>query len=95
MEQAPVLIMVWNTGERGWETELESVTAAIQNILLKAHSLGLGTLWVGDIYYSINALTRHLEKPWRLVAAKALGWPASTPKAPPRMTVDEVTELLS
>ncbi len=93
MEQAPIVIMVWNAGERGWETETQSVAAAIQNMLLKAHSLGLGTLWIGDIFYATETLTRHLNKPWRLAAAVALGWPASAPEPRPRKSVDEVTEF--
>jgi len=94
MEQAPIVIMVWNAGNKGWETETQSVAAAIQNMLLKAHSLGLGSLWVGDIFLADQALTRHLKKPWRLVAAVVLGWPASTPEPRPRKSVDEVTEFL-
>ncbi len=94
MEQAPVVIMVWNAGERGRETEIHSVAAAIQNLLLKAYSLGLGTLWIGDISYTIEALKQHLNKPWKLTAAVALGWPANTPEPRPRKSVDEVTEFL-
>ena len=95
MEQAPVLIMVWNAGERVWETEMQSVAASVQNMLLKAHSLGLGSLWIGDIYYAHDPLEKHLCKPWKLMAAVTLGWPASTQKAPRRLTVDEVSEFLS
>ncbi len=95
MEEAPVVIMVWNTGERGWETEVHSVAAAIQNLLLKAYSLGLGTVWIGDIFYTLEALQKHLGKPWKLTAAVALGRPAHTPKPRPRKPVDEVAEFLS
>ena len=59
MEKAPVVIMVWNAGEKGWETEVHSVAAAIQNMLLKAHDLGLGTVWIGDIFYTVKALTSY------------------------------------
>jgi nitroreductase len=76
MEEAPVVIMVWNAGAMGWETEVHSVAAAIQNVLLKAYDLGLGTVWIGDIFYTIEALKRHLGKPWKLTAAIALGWTA-------------------
>lgn len=41
MERALVLIMVWNAGRRGWESEAHSISAAIQNMLLKAYGLGL------------------------------------------------------
>ena len=95
MEKAPVVIMVWNAGKMGWETEVHSVAAAIQNMLLKAYSLGLGTLWIGDIFYTPDALKQHLGKPWKLMAAVTLGWPAHDPKPPPRKSVDEVTEFLS
>lgn len=95
MEEAPVVIMVWNAGERGWETEIHSVAAAIQNMLLKAYDLGLGTLWIGDIFYTHKALEHHLGKPWKLTAAVALGWPTHTPEARPRKSVDQVAEFLS
>lgn len=98
MEEAPVLIMVWNAGEMGWETEKHSVAAAIQNMLLKAYSLGLGSLWIGDIFFTVEALEQHLGKPWKLLAAVTLGYPAHIPKGPwngkPRKTVDEVAEFL-
>ena len=94
MEQAPIVIVVWNAGERGWEVEIHSVAAAIQNMLLKAYSLELGSLWIGDIFYCTEALKRHLKKPWKLTAAVTLGWPAETPKPRPRKTIDEVTEFL-
>lgn len=95
MEQAPVVIMVWNAGEMGWETETHSVAAAIQNMLLEAYALGLGTVWIGDIFYTLDALKKHLGKPWKLMAAVALGWPTNTPEPRPRKSVDEVTEFLS
>lgn len=88
MEEAPVVIMVWNAGEMGWETEVHSVAAAIQNMLLKAYALGLGTLWIGDIFYTLEALKQHLGKPWKLMAAVALGWPAGFPEPRPRKSVD-------
>jgi nitroreductase len=95
MEHAPVVIIVWNAGDQGWETETHSVAAAIQNMLLKAYSLGLGTVWIGDIFYTTNALKKHLAKPWKLTAAIALGWPAHTPEPRPRKTVNEVAEFSS
>lgn len=95
MEKAPVVITVWNAGEMGWETETYSVAAAIQNMLLKAYALGLGTVWIGDIYYTLDALEQHLGKPWKLMAAVAIGWPAYIPESRPRKSVDEVAEFLS
>jgi nitroreductase len=72
MKEAPVLVLVWNTGESfatprlqemmskiaqvmpnaeklGHMAELQGVSAAIQNMLLMAHSMGLGSLWINDV----------------------------------------------
>jgi len=95
MEQALVVVMVWNAGDQGWETEAHSVAAAIQNMLLKAFDLGLGSLRTGDIYCALGALSKHLDKPWKLMATVTLGWPASIPGPRPRLAVDKVTEFLS
>lgn len=94
MEKVPVVIIVWNTNERGWTTEVHSVAAAIQNLLLKAHSLGLGTCWIGDVFYTYEAIMNHFKKPWKLLAAITVGWPRVVPKMKPRLSVDEVTEFL-
>lgn len=97
MEEAPVLIMVWDSTEAKQleDSSLQSVAATIQNMLLKAHGMGLGSLWICDIYYAAETLTKHLRKQWKLVAAVTLGWPAETPQPKPRKPVDEVSEFLS
>jgi len=89
--------MVSNARELGHKAEIQGVSAAIQNMLLMAHGLGLGSLWINDIYYALEALEKHLDKPWELVAAVSLGWPSDKErdKAPPKkMSVDEVSEFL-
>lgn len=73
MEKAPVTIVVWNTNQFGWSTEAHSVAAAIQTLLLKAHALGLGTCWIGDIFYTYNTIMNYFKKPWKLMAAITLG----------------------
>ena len=95
MEQAPVLIIVWNAGTRGWETEIHSVAAAIQNMLLKAFSLGLGSLWIGDIFYASDAVRAYFGKLWRLMAAVSIGWPANSPLPKTRKFLEEVAEFMS
>ena len=107
MEQAPVLVMVWNINHHNiWnvdqdkmikvhEPSIQGVAAAIQNMLLKAYSLGLGSLWICDIYYTLDTLEGFFNKPWKLLAAVAFGWPASIPKPPTRLSVEEVSEFIS
>jgi len=52
--------------------------AAIQNILLGAHSMGLGTCWLGAIdYEKISEITDIGDK-YKLISAIAVGYPAQT-----------------
>jgi nitroreductase len=93
MEEAPVVIVVWNTNKLGWTTEIHSVSAAIQNLLLKAHALGLGACWIGDIFYAYEAIVDYFKKPWKLLAAITVGW--SDANLGPRLSVDDVTKFLN
>ncbi|MBS7631614.1 nitroreductase family protein [Candidatus Bathyarchaeota archaeon] len=95
MEAASMLIIVWNAGRHGWLSEEHSVAAAIQNMLLKAYSLGLGSLWIADVHYLREEIVRYFSKTWGLTAAVAIGWPSSKLKPRQRLSVDEVSEFLS
>lgn len=95
MDQAPVLVVVWNSGEYGWTTEEHSVAAAIQNMLLRAYDLGLGSLWIGDVYYAYDAIRGYFGKEWKLSGAVSLGYADGEGRAFKRKTVDEVAEFLT
>jgi nitroreductase len=95
MEKAPVVIIIWNTNEYGWITEEHSVAAAIQNICLRAHDLGLGSLWIGDVFYAYEETRRYFDKEWKLAGAVALGYPANKGRIPKKKTLDEVAEFLT
>jgi len=95
MSEAPVLVIVWNSGEYGWTTEEHSVAAAIQNMLLRAYDLGLGSLWVGDVYYAYDAIREYFGKEWKLSGAVSLGYADGEGHVFKRKTVDEVAEFLA
>lgn len=94
MNEAPMLVVVWNSGEYGWTTEEHSVAAAIQNMLLRAYDLGLGSLWIGDVYYAYDAIRRYFGKEWKLSGAVSLGYADGEGASFKRKTVDEVAEFL-
>jgi len=94
MEEAPVLVIVWNTSEQGWITEEHSVAAAIQNICLRAYDLGLGSLWIGDVYYCYEETRNYFNKDCKLSGAVTLGYPATEGKIPSKKSLDEVSEFL-
>lgn len=103
MGQAPVTIFVINpTTDQppfDWETlesnadvvDTQSIGAAIQNMLLAAQALGLGTLWICDIFYAYDALHAWLGIDGQMIAAISLGYPDELPGPRPRKSVDEVT----
>lgn len=85
MSQAPVHIavcgqtktLVEHYGEKGYMYNIQSCAAAIQNMLLEAHNLGLATCWVG--HYDVAAITCELEiKDAHLQAIITLGYAAQT-----------------
>jgi len=105
MAQAPVAILVYNSGQvRNGETggrgrylnlvDVQSIGAAVQNLLLAATSLGLGSLWICDVFYADAAIGEWLGIKQELVCAVSLGYPAETPAARPRKPVAEVTSWL-
>lgn len=75
-------------------TDLLSIGAAIQNILLAAEEMGLGSLWVCDIFYAYPALSRFLQEDAPIVSAICLGHPDEAPGHRPRRPVNEIFTIL-
>ena len=71
--------------------DVQSIGAAVQNMALAALPLGLGTLWICDVFYALEELCGWLGEEHVMVAAVALGVPDEAPAARPRKSVDEVT----
>ncbi len=77
-------------GARGKELYcVQDVACSIMCMMLVAHELGLGSVWVGAFdegaVAGILALPRHL----RPVVLAPVGWPDERPQAPPRVTPGE------
>jgi nitroreductase len=105
MEQAPATIFVFNAymertaGKLPWEeawsiVDVQSIGAAIQNMLLAAQDLGIGTLWICDVFYAYDELCTWLGQAHQMIAAVSLGYPDEQPGARPRKPVSQVTEWL-
>lgn len=106
MEQAPVTVFIFNTDGKPpwidhsiddlfWETVcVQSVGAAIQNICLAAHDMGLGSLWICDVFYAYEELAVWLGQDAQMVAAVSLGYPADNPMLFSRKPLADVTVWL-
>ncbi len=96
LAKAPVIIVVGadirGTSEVAWTEGANLNTgAAVQNMLLMAHSLGLGACWFFKVALKSEEFTAYFNTPpyLRLTALVALGWPLFSPTAPDRMGLDE------
>lgn len=72
--------------------DVQSIGAAIQNILLAAYELGYGTCWMTGPLFARVELEKILkvEKPRELIALIPLGKPAETPAPRPRKPIGEI-----
>jgi len=63
--------------------DCQAVGACIQNMLLEAHSLGLGACWLGEILKNKDKVNHllGLSERYELMAVVALGYPAESPKS--------------
>lgn len=104
MRQAPVVIFIVNTLSRNFDQELDiearvseicnsqSVGAAVENMILAATELGLGSLWICDTYFAQKELNEWLHTEGELCAALALGYADEAPLARPRKNISDITE---
>ena len=94
LEAAPLLVAVLLDSEACYDRtkDVQAVGACIQNMLLAAHALGLGAVWVGEILNrreqaeSALGLGPGLE----LMAVVAVGRPAEDPAPRPRRPLEEL-----
>ena len=76
---------------------MQSVSAAIQNLQLAAHALGLGTCWMTAPLFARTQLHALLavESPWQLAAVIPIGYAASVnTNRPRRLRLDRVTRWI-
>lgn len=104
MVEAPILIVILNSNCGTPFAEIDtdnrfteicdtlSIGAAIENMLLKATDMGLGTLWIANTCYAYEELTTYLNTTKQLVGAIALGYADENPAQRPRKPIEEIVE---
>ncbi len=99
IKEAPVVIVVcadearssWGYGSRGASLYcLQDTAAAIQNMLLAACALGLGTCWVGAFHEDEVAKVVNAPMSVRPIAIIPVGHPAEKPRARQKRTLKEI-----
>ena len=96
LKKAPVGIVCLGEEEKSQHHYPMDVSCAIQNIMLAAHALGLGTCWIAIfsmIEDELEINTRKiLEIPeeYRVIAILPLGFPAKPAKTKPLKSLEEI-----
>lgn len=104
MEEAPIIIIVINTNgispfdpidSESRITEIcdsLSIGASIENILLMAEKMGLGTLWIANTFFAYYELMEYLKTDGQLVGTIAVGYANENPIQRPRKEPKEIIE---
>jgi coenzyme F420-0:L-glutamate ligase / coenzyme F420-1:gamma-L-glutamate ligase len=101
---APALVVACSTlagldfapGSRPWQAEhamaMQSVAAAVENLLLAAQAAGLGACWICAPLYCPEAVREALALPadWEAQALVTLGYAAETKAPSVRLPMDQV-----
>ena len=104
MQQAPVLVFVvnpngrpltdnWTTAEKIHElSDVQAIGAAAENMALQATSMGIGSLWIGNIFFAYEELHEWLGE-GEMVMAMSFGYPNHNPCPLARKSEDDVIEV--
>ncbi|MBI4826662.1 MAG: nitroreductase [Nitrospirae bacterium] len=96
IENAPACIAVFIDKDAIYNDvkDHQAIGACIQNMLLAAHALGLGAVWLGEILNRADEVRTLFELPeaMELMAVVAVGHPASGAKA--KSSRKDISEVL-
>ena len=107
MKAVPVLVAVLNTNggtfyeEIGAEQRIVescdslSIGAAVENMLLRATELGVGSLWIANTCFAYNELVQEIGTKDQLTGVVALGYGDEAPAPRPRKDWNDVVEYRS
>ncbi|MGB9854019.1 MAG: nitroreductase family protein [Candidatus Bathyarchaeales archaeon] len=99
VKEAPVVIVICadeNRALQGYGFRgktlycIQDTAAAAQNIHLAAHSLGLGTCWVGSFRENEVAEILKIPEGIKPVAIIPVGYPAESPEPPNRRSISRI-----
>ena len=93
MTNAPCFICVFLNKQQSYDhiKDVQSCGAVIQNIMLCAHSLGIGSCWIGEILEKSDQVIKLLkldENRYELMALVTLGYKASRTLNPGRRDIN-------
>lgn len=106
MKAAPVTVFVtnplgkdiyepWDASEKIHEmSDIQAIGALAENMALEAASQGIGSLWIGNVFFAYDELVSWLNA-GQMVLAMSFGYPAHHPSPLPRKKEEETIEWRS
>lgn len=64
--------------------DIQSIGAAVQNLILEAENRNIGSLWVGDILYAYDEIKKIVNIDKTFISGIVLGYANDIPKTPER-----------
>ncbi len=77
------------------QAEISACSAAVQNMILMAESLGLGTCWLHVPLFCNSKINKLLGMNNKLVACLTIGYSAEETKRSPRLASAEIIKLIT
>ncbi|MBN2266712.1 MAG: nitroreductase [Candidatus Babeliaceae bacterium] len=102
MERTPVLVFIFEHRSSNqsilklssfWQrSTYQSIGAAIENMILTATSLGIGSLWICDVLFLQKECKKYFQTSDDLMAVIAFGYADEEPNSRPRKSYSEIVE---
>jgi nitroreductase len=94
LEEAPVAVAVFIDHQAMYHDvkDHQSIGACLQNMLLAAHAMGLGAVWLGEILKCADNVRKFFQLPdnLELMAVVAIGHPAKREQSSVRRDIGEL-----
>ena len=95
--QAPVVVALFLDSQASYDRtkDLQAIGGCMENMLLAAHSLGLGASWQGEILNRRAEVESLLGVPsdYELMAVLTLGFPSRSDQSSSRKALEEIAYL--
>lgn len=88
MEDASAVIVGCGDSREKWA--VVDVSIALQNMVIAAEALGLGSCWIGHFVEEDVKKALRIPDHLRVVAMITLGYPAEKPEPPPKKPLEEI-----
>lgn len=94
IKNSPLTISVFFDQDMAYDRtkDVQSIGACLQNMLLSAHAVGLGAVWLGEILNKkekVNEILQ-IDKKYELMAVIALGYPIEKERTSKRKPLKEL-----